>query len=73
MVDINDEEEEEEEEEHERRKQVMVMVMVHTRREGHLVQQGCDRYGRPADEHGSASLFPSLQPNQHNHKTHKIK
>ena len=71
MVDITDEEEEEEEEEDERRKQVM--VMVHTLGEGHLVQQGCDRYGRPADEHGSASLFPSLQPNQHNHKTHKIK
>ena len=35
--------------------------MVNTLGEGQLGWLDCDRYGRPAAEHGSASLFPSLQ------------
>lgn len=34
---------------------------VHTLGWGRVECLGYDRYGRPADEHGSVSLFPSLQ------------
>jgi len=42
------------------------MVSIHTLGWGRVEGLGYDRYGRPADEHGSVSLFPSL----HNRLTH---